>query len=146
MIEVLIDPGQAPIDPEALRAAAEGALSARDVVDAEISLALLDDGAMRVLNRDHLGHDRTTDVLSFALWEPGDDVVVGDVYVGWEQALRQAADEGVDPAEELMRLTVHGVLHVTGLNHPAEADRRAGSEMYRLQESIVRRLVAGRTP
>ena len=108
----------------------------RGVEEAELSVALLDDGPMRELNREHLGHDRVTDVISFALYEPGERVL-GDVYVGWRQAIRQAAREGVPVREEIARLAVHGTLHVLGFDHPEEEDARAGSEMYRLQESIV---------
>lgn len=129
-----------PHDPglwvEAARAAVEATLHDRGVEEAEVSVALLDDAAIRALNRDHLGHDRPTDVLSFALYGEGEPVL-GDVYVGWEQAVRQAEPEGVDVLEEIARLAVHGTLHVLGHDHPEDAEARTGSEMYRIQEAIV---------
>ncbi len=146
MIEVLVEVGGAPVDPAAVRVAATRALEARRVADAEVSVTFLDDDAIRALNREHLGHDRPTDVLAFALWEPGDAQVIGDVYVGWEQAVRQAGDEGVDAAEEFTRLVVHGVLHVTGMDHPEDAARRLDSDMYRLQESLVHALAPTEAP
>lgn len=106
----------------------------------EISVALLADADIRRLNREHLGHDRVTDVVAFPLWEEGEPVV-GDVYVGLEQARRQAAAEGVPLAEELVRLAVHGTLHVLGWEHPEEASEREASPMYRRQERIVRAVV-----
>lgn len=105
-----------------------------------LSVALVDDEDIRRLNREHLGHDRVTDVIAFPLWERGEPVV-GDVYVGLEQARRQAAAEGVPFEEELVRLVVHGTLHVLGWDHPEEASERGGSPMYRLQERIVRVVV-----
>lgn len=108
--------------------------------EGEVSLALLDDEAIRVLNRDHLGHDRPTDVLSFALFQEGEPVV-GDIYLGWEQAARQASAEGVPYLQELLRLAVHGTLHVLGYDHPEDAGERADSEMYRLQEDILREVL-----
>ena len=121
------------------RAAVEATLRDAGTEVAEVSLTFLDDEAIRVLNREHLDHDRTTDVLSFALYAPGEPVL-GDVYVGWEQALRQASGEGVPALEEIARLAVHGTLHVLGHDHPDAAEARADSPMYRLQEAIVARL------
>ena len=95
------------------------------------------DEDIRELNARHLGHDWVTDVISFALWQPGDPVVVGDIYIGAGQAERQALDEGVSLEEELVRLVVHGTLHVTGMDHPDDAEARAGCPMYVAQESIV---------
>jgi probable rRNA maturation factor len=142
VIEVAVDAGGFPVSVELLERAATAALRRRDVQDAELSVALLGDDAIRTMNRDHLGHDRPTDVLSFALWDPPEPVV-GDVYVGYHQAGRQARDLGVRLDEELVRLVVHGTLHVTGLDHPEEGAQRAASPMYRLQEELVRELVSG---
>lgn len=140
MIEVLVDgPSDAP-GIDGLEAGVRAALEARGVERAEISLALVDDDAIRELNRTHLGHDRPTDVIAFGLWSPGDPVVVGDVYLGLDQARRQADEEGVDAAEELLRLAIHGTLHVTGMDHPEAAADRPDSEMYRLQERLVAEL------
>lgn len=125
-------PGRDRVD-DGVRAA----LAARGVARAEISVALVDDETIRSLNREHLGHDRPTDVLAFGLWAPGDPVVVGDVYIGLDQALRQAADEGIDPGEEVVRLAIHGTLHVTGMDHPDLAAERPESPMYQLQERLV---------
>jgi probable rRNA maturation factor len=110
------------------------------VADGEISLALLDDDGIRTLNREHLGHDAPTDVLSFALWEEGHPVV-GDIYVGYDQAVRQAREEEIPLREELLRLAIHGTLHVLGYDHPEEAGARAVSEMYQLQEKLLREIL-----
>lgn len=140
MIEVQVDPGSFPDAPsDALEAAVRAVLEDGGVEEGEVSLALLDDEAIRELNARHLDHDRPTDVLAFALWEEGEPVV-GDVYVGFEQARRQAAEAGVDLDEELVRLAVHGTLHVLGWDHPEEAEARDDSPMYRRQEALVARL------
>ncbi|HSG47691.1 MAG TPA: rRNA maturation RNase YbeY [Longimicrobiales bacterium] len=141
MAEVLVDTGGRPDLAPHLEAAVRAVLSRHDVHDGEISVALLDDGDIRALNRDHLGHDYPTDVLSFALWEEGEPVV-GDIYLGYDQALRQAGEEGIPPREELLRLAVHGTLHVLGYDHPDAPAERAASEMYREQEAILAELLA----
>lgn len=103
-----------------------------------VSVALLDDRDMRELNRRYLGTDASTDVLAFALGE-GEDTV-GDVYIGIDQARRQAADVGVPLGEELVRLAIHGTLHVLGYDHP-EGSEREESPMFSLQERLLRELL-----
>jgi probable rRNA maturation factor len=107
--------------------------------DAELSVTLLGDDAIRALNREYLDRDHVTDVLAFSLGD-ADGPVLGDVYVGFEQARRQAAELGVDPDEEVVRLAIHGTLHVLGHDHPEGADR-GESPMFALQERLLRRVV-----
>jgi len=125
-----------------LRAAAGAALRDQEVTRAELSLTLLDDHAMRALNRDYLQRDRPTDVIAFSLGDGDHDAPFGDVYLGVERALAQAAELDVPPGEELVRLAVHGTLHVLGHDHP-EDDSRVRSPMWRAQERIVRRVLSG---
>jgi probable rRNA maturation factor len=137
-VRVQVDAGEVPAATMAmLERAVRRTLTAEGCREAEISVALLSDAEMQDLNRRYLGKDRTTDVLAFSLGEPGE--VVGDVYVGFEQAARQAADHGVPPDEELVRLVVHGTLHVLGHDHP-EGEEREASPMFRTQERLVREL------
>lgn len=119
-----------------LERAVRHTLAAEGVGDGEVSLALLNDAAMRALNRAHLGHDRPTDVLSFALHGEGEPPL-GDVYVGVAQARRQAAEAGVSESEELVRLAVHGTLHALGWDHPEGARARLRSPMWARQETLV---------
>ena len=120
-----------------LERAVRHALAHGGVADGEVSLTLLDDGAIQALNRQYLSTDRATDVLAFALG-PG-PAVLGDVYVGVDQARRQAAELGVPLEEELVRLAVHGTLHVLGHDHPEGAGREE-SPMFALQEALVREI------
>ncbi len=102
---------------------------------AEISVTFLSSPAMQRLNRDWLDHDRPTDVLAFALPGP-DQKVVGDMYVCPAVARIQARQLGVPVREELVRLVVHGALHILGYDHPA-GPTRAASPMWRRQERYV---------
>ncbi len=105
---------------------------------AEVMVTFLGPTRMRALNRAHLGHDRTTDVISFALPTP-DGRLVGDIYVCRAVAATQAKALGVPLREELVRLVVHGTLHVLGYDHPA-GEGRTRSAMWQRQERYVRRL------
>ncbi len=116
----------------AIRATAD----ARGIDAGEVSLTLVDDAAIADLNRRFLGHEGPTDVLSFALFDQGEPPV-GDVYIGFLQAERQAAENGIPLEQELARLAVHGTLHILGEDHPEDEEERTESDMWQLQERIV---------
>lgn len=105
---------------------------------AELSVTFLADPEITDLHRRYLNRGVPADVLSFALHEDGEDPV-GDIYVGCEQAVRQAAEAGSGSGEELVRLAVHGALHVLGHDHPAGPERLE-SEMFLAQEAIMKGL------
>jgi len=105
---------------------------------ASISVTFLGRDAMRRLNARHKGHDAPTDVLAFALGEPG-GLAVGDVYVCRYVAAREARARGIPLAQELVRLVVHGTLHALGHEHP-EDESRTRSAMWRRQERYVEKL------
>jgi probable rRNA maturation factor len=131
-----------PLPLERVEAAVRFVLRERGVERAELSVTLLGDPQIEQMNREFLQHEGPTDVISFPLEAPG-GVVVGDVYLGAAQALRQAEQLGVPAAEEVLRLAVHGTLHVLGFDHPHGEDGREESEMYRLQEELLGRFLAG---
>lgn len=107
----------------------------------EVSLTLLDDDAIAGLNRTYLGREGPTDVIAFSLGDASSPT--GDVYVGAGQAARQAREYGVTLEEELVRLAVHGTLHVLGYDHP-EGEERVHSPMFVRQEELVRALLSAR--
>jgi probable rRNA maturation factor len=133
--------GRAEVETDLLEAAVLSVLDAEGVESGEVSITLLDDASIQEMNRDYLGHDRPTDVISFALHGTGEPLL-GDVYIGFDQAVRQAVQEEVQAREELARLAIHGTLHVLGYDHPDDETRTA-SAMFRRQEELVGELFAG---
>ena len=109
---------------------------------AELSVTFVSDLEITELHGRYLGHHDVTDVLAFALHQEGGDPL-GDIYVGHAQALRQASEAGAEADRELVRLAIHGVLHVLGYDHP-EGPGRVRCEMYRVQEAVLRGLTAER--
>ena len=136
-IDVSLGDGvESPVSPERIADAVRWVLRSRGVEEAEVSVALLSDAAIAAMNRDYLGHEGPTDAITFTLNEP-DEPPLGDIYLGAEQAERQAAEFGATAAEEILRLAMHGALHVLGFEHP-EGPERTESEMFRLQEEALR--------
>lgn len=111
--------------------------------DARVDLTLLDPAGMRRANRRATGRRALTDVIAYALPQP-DGSLLGDVYLCVAAAERWvAAESGRRLDEELVRLAVHGTLHVLGYDHPTGA-ARTRSAMWRRQETYVRRLLGKR--
>lgn len=107
---------------------------------ARVSVTLLPPARMKALNRRTFGHRGLTDVISFPLPQP-DGTLHGDVYVCPAAARAWVKDAGPGALrEEMVRLVVHGTLHVLGYDHPS-GPGRTRSRMWRTQERYVRRLV-----
>jgi len=118
--------------------AAKVALSSQPDSGAELSVTFVADEEIAELNNKYLQRPGPTDVLAFSL---GQDPLVGDIYISVDTARRNAMELDIPLREELLRLVVHGTLHVMGHDHP-EGDARYQSAMYSLQESLVDRLLS----
>jgi probable rRNA maturation factor len=113
----------------------------------EVELTLAGDAEMERLNFDHMGERGPTDVLSFPLHEwaldgrqshltdddgasPPGPLLLGDVVIDLDQALRQAAEGDWGITEELVLLAIHGTLHLLGHDHAEmdEEERMRGLE------------------
>ena len=128
-----------PVSLEEVERAVASVLDAEGVADAELSVAFVSDASIAELNERFLAHEGVTDVISFPLHLPG-GAPLGDIYIGAEQAVRQAPGE---VREEILRLAVHGTLHVLGYEHPEGAERER-SPMYLRQEELLAAFLAAR--
>jgi len=118
----------------------------------EVGLALTDNPGIQRYNKDFRNIDEPTDVLSFPMREYGVPEpstamrapapiqsaigdYLGDIMISTERAAEQAAAYGHGIEREMAFLTVHGMLHLLGLDHETDADRR---RMEKLQRQILR--------
>lgn len=124
--------------------AAEGYLAAAmdsaGAVNWDLSVLLCGDDAIRALNRDYRGKDEATDVLSFPLGEtyPEDGVErysAGDIVVSLETLAANSEYFGVTPNEELKRLFMHGIMHLSGMDHETNDE---GEPMLIHQEGLLK--------
>jgi probable rRNA maturation factor len=102
--------------------------------DRELSLVLVDDEGIREINRTYLARDYATNVIAFAMQEGeyGDinPQVLGDIMISVETARADAERDGIDLADELDFLMIHGLLHLTGYNH----ENTTAAESRRMKE------------
>jgi probable rRNA maturation factor len=131
-----------PVSRDALADAARTVLRGERVHHALLSVTMLGRSAMARMNKTHLEHTGPTDVISFGFARPSEnDPVIGDIYICPDVARANARARGVPVREELLRITVHGTLHVLGYDHP-DITGREQSEMWRVQERALRRILS----
>jgi probable rRNA maturation factor len=103
----------------------------------DLTIVLVDDEQIQGLNRDFLGHDAPTDVLSFPADEPDPETgrrYLGDVVISFVRAAEQASERGHTVEAEMQLLAVHGVLHLLGHDH-AEAEEK--ERMWAVQSEVL---------
>ena len=121
-----------------VKKAAAAALRAEGMDEpCEISVTLTDDAGIHLINREHRGVDRPTDVLSFPIDEPDLDTgcrYLGDMVLSLEHVEAQAEEYGGGYAHEAEYLTVHSVLHLLGYDHLDEGEEKA---RMRAREKVI---------
>ncbi|MEW6684665.1 MAG: rRNA maturation RNase YbeY [Candidatus Edwardsbacteria bacterium] len=115
-------------------------LTCEDEKDCNLTVVFSDDKYLRSLNRRFRNVDKPTDVIAFSMLE-GEEVgtgskpapthqILGDIYISVQRAKKQSKEYQVSFEEELLRLAVHGVLHLLGYDHqtPEQAKKMRRKE------------------
>lgn len=124
-----------------VKAAVLSVLKSEGVKNAMISIAFVGRAAITRLNQKYLRHRDETDVISFGFAGGGKHgAIIGDIYICPDVARINARRARVPATEELLRLVIHGTLHVVGYDHPSGVARMK-SPMWRKQEKILARIV-----
>ena len=79
------------------------------------------DNTILAVNREYLGHDHYTDVITFDYDE--DDIVSGDIVISLDTVRSNAALFGKTYEDELNRVIIHGILHLCGINDKGPGER-----------------------
>ena len=134
-----------PVNVERWSALARSVLEAEGILsDTEVSLLFVDEATIAALNQRFLDQEGPTDVLSFPIEDESDRsgrspdeggtgpgsieadtgrlLLLGDVVICPEVAARHAVDHGVTFDDEIALLVVHGILHLLGMDHEADAE------------------------
>ena len=109
--------------------------------DSELSVAIVGDRSIRRINREYLGRDKATNVISFAMQEGEfagvNPLVLGDVVISAATCAREADEGDMTFASRLHFLLLHGILHLAGYDH-----ERSGESEARRMEKKEREIVS----
>ena len=113
-----------PLDYQRLKECAKTVLEGERVKEAKIVIAFVDDTTIAGLNKRFLDHDGPTDVITFPYSGPKATKLEGEVVIGIEVAIREAADRGHEVNIELCLYVIHGVLHLCGYDDRTNRDAK----------------------
>lgn len=123
------------LNEDVVRAAVERTAKGEGFRISELSVVLADHATVHELNRDWMGHDFATDVVSFPLTEDAVSRkrIDGEIYVDLDTAAERAPDFDTSFENEALRYIIHGVLHLAGYDDTTEDQRasmRALEDLY----------------
>lgn len=97
-------------------------------LDGEVDVLLAGDATLKRLNREYRGKNKATDVLSFPAPDEMAGERAGDLAISLDTAARQAEEHGHTLRDEVRVLLLHGLLHLSGMDHEADKGEMAASE------------------
>lgn len=103
----------------------------------DLSIIITDNNLLQELNREYLGIDAPTDVLSFNVDEIDPETgnyYLGDIIISYQKANEQAVTAGHEIQSELSLLIIHGVLHLLGMDHDTSESQEP---MWKIQDQIL---------
>ncbi|MDD2753381.1 MAG: rRNA maturation RNase YbeY [Candidatus Portnoybacteria bacterium] len=117
------------IDTNSLQKAAQAAFAVFRTNE-DMSLVLVGNAKMHALNKKYRGKNKATDVLSFE--------GLNEIFICLPQAKKQAKLLKTPLKTELMRLVIHGIVHLKGYDH--EKSAREAKRMFALEDKILKNL------
>jgi probable rRNA maturation factor len=127
-----------PLNLKKIRRAAQRILSELGLLEAELSLLLVNDLQIQALNRRYLRRDKPTNVLAFPMRKGEFSTLhphlLGDLVISVETAKRQSNRFGLGEMEMVILLMVHGILHLIGYEH--EGTKKGAREMTFKQKQL----------
>jgi len=89
------------------------------------------------INEEYLNHDRSTDIITFN-YSGSHDELDGEIFISIEDAEVFAKKYKVTPNKEIIRLIIHGILHLKGYNDIKKADR---TKMKRIENNLTNKYI-----
>jgi probable rRNA maturation factor len=142
-VSVRQDPRPAPVSGKGLKVLVHRALEILPASEADIRIRIVGDAAITRWNREFLGRDRPTNVISFP--DSGGapvrgGAVSGDILVSAQTCLAQTEGWGETREARVFFFILHGLLHLAGFDH--ESGGAEGRRMRRKELTLFRRVLA----
>ena len=128
------------INLDDLIAVLELAVKTENLHKVSFNVIIVDNEYIHKINKEYRDIDRETDVITFALEDentvilPGDERVLGDIYISIDKVKSQAKEYGHSERRELLFLAIHGFYHLLGYDHSTEKEEK---EMFEKQEKVL---------
>lgn len=91
--------------------------------DSSISYVFVTDEHLWEMNKVYLNHDTYTDIITFDLTEKKSNHIVGDIYISIDRVKENAVLHAVSYTDELLRVIIHGALHLSGFGDKTKAQK-----------------------
>ncbi|MDR2085091.1 MAG: rRNA maturation RNase YbeY [Bacteroidales bacterium] len=104
-------------------------------ISEQVNIILTDDETLLKINIDFLGHDTYTDTITFS-YNDSDNEVFGDIYISLDMVRENAKTFKTSIQKELVRIMVHGTLHLCGYEDKTE--NSISDKMFYLQEKYLK--------
>ena len=110
------------IDSDLLKAVMKSVLQGEKKEYDSVSVLFVSDNEIRKMNKDYLGHDYSTDVISFPLNDE-QEKLEGEIYVSYETTKINSLNYSVSHSSELLRVVIHGILHLVGYDDSTDSQK-----------------------
>ncbi|MDR2886735.1 MAG: rRNA maturation RNase YbeY [Bacteroidales bacterium] len=107
---------------EKMKAVVDAIIKSEKKIAGEISFIITSDNYLRTINREFLNHDYFTDVITFDY--STDHKVNGEIYISEDTVRLNAEAYNVDVDNEMLRVMLHGVLHLAGHNDKTKSQQQ----------------------
>lgn len=124
------EPGGKPLSEKAAAKITDwisSIISARGGQLGQLNYVLCDDDYLHQINLEYLNHDTLTDIITFPLQDF--PIIGGDIFISTQRVSDNARELGVSYEEELRRVIIHGVLHLSGQGDKTEQETRKMREL-----------------
>ena len=123
-----------------IRKKTQAILNALDCPDGELSILIVDDPQIEVLNKKYLNRRGATNVIAFPMrtdqFSNITPQLLGDVVISVDTANKEGKNAGIDMEERFVQLLVHGVLHLLGYDH--EKTEQEAKIMEKMSDEVLK--------